>query len=231
MGPGARLIPKVLFQLAVLLALFAALLFGGAGTWDWPSGWAYLAVFGASSLAVSLWLAWADPGLLEERMKSPVQKTQKAWDKLFLLVVGAIFLAWPVLMGLDARRFGWSHVPVAVQVFGAVVTVLSFLGVAWVYRTNSFAVAVIRMQPDRKQTVVSSGPYAFVRHPMYAFGFFTYIGLPLLAGSLWGVAALVPMGALLHLRTLGEEKMLRTELEGYDDYARRVRWRYAPGVW
>jgi protein-S-isoprenylcysteine O-methyltransferase Ste14 len=231
MGPGAKLIPKLLLQIALMEAVYAVLLFGGAGTWDWPSAWAYLAVLGGASLAVSLWLAWADPDLLAERMKPPFQQGQKAWDKLFFAVVGVIFLTWVVLMGVDARRVGWSDVSLAWQILGAVLTLASFIGIAWVYRTNSFAAPVIKLQAERKQTVISTGPYAFVRHPMYSFGFLTFIGMPLMTGSLWGVAALPVMGLLLHLRTLGEEKMLREELAGYEDYARRVRWRYAPGVW
>ena len=231
MGPGAKLIPKLLLQIGLMLAVYGVLLFGAAGTLDWPSAWAYLAVLGGASLAVSLWLAWADPGLLAERMRPPLQRDQKAWDKLFFLAVGVIFLAWVALMGLDARRFAWSHAPLGFQVVGALLTLASFGGIAWVFRTNSFAAPVIKMQAERKQTVISTGPYAFVRHPMYGFGFFTFIGMPLMTGSLWSLAALPVLGALLHLRTLGEERMLRTELAGYEDYARRVRWRYAPGIW
>jgi protein-S-isoprenylcysteine O-methyltransferase Ste14 len=228
---GARLIPKLLFQIALLVAVYGLLLFGGAGTLNWPSAWAYLAVFGGASLAVSLWLAWADPGLLAERMKPPIQREQKAWDKVLMAVLGLLSMSGVVLQGLDARRFGWSHMALSLQVVGAVMTLGSFLGVAWVYRTNSFAAPVIKMQADRRQTVISTGPYAFVRHPMYAFASFTIIGMPLMTGSWWGLAVLPVLGVFLHLRTLGEEKMLRTELAGYDDYAQRVRWRYAPGVW
>ena len=231
MGPGAKLIPKLLIQMIVMLAVYGAALFGGAGTVRWPSGWAFLAVFGAATLAISLWLAWADPGLLEERMKSPVQRDQKPWDRLFLALMILLTVAWVALMGLDARRFHWSHVPVWVQALGAVMLALSFVGVAWVYRTNSFAAPVIKLQRDRNQTVISTGPYAFVRHPMYAFASFTVISQPLVTGSLWAAAALPLLGVLLHLRTLGEERMLRTELEGYEAYAQRVRWRYAPGIW
>src|SRR5471032_2230768 len=232
MGPGAKLIPKLLFQLVMVQVVYGLMLFGGAGTLHWPSAWVFLGVIGGASLTVSLWLAWADPALLAERMKPPIQKDQKAWDKTFMLLMGLGFLAWVALQGLDARRFGWSPaMPVGLQVLGGVLTVASFVGIAWVYRTNSFAAPVIKMQAERKQTVISTGPYAFVRHPMYGFGFFTFIGMPLMTGSWWGVAALPSLGAGLHLRTLGEEKMLRAELEGYEDYARRVRWKYAPGIW
>jgi protein-S-isoprenylcysteine O-methyltransferase Ste14 len=230
-GPGARLIPKLLVQIVLSMAVYGALLFGGAGTFDWPSAWAYVALLGGASLVVSLWLAWVDPELLEERMKPPIQKAQKSWDKLFFLGLGVFFLAWIALQGLDARRFRWSHLPLWAQALGGAMTLLSFLGIAWVYRTNSFAAPVIKMQAERRQTVISTGPYAYVRHPMYAFGSFTFLGMPLMVGSAWGLAALPVIAVGLHLRTLGEEKMLRAELAGYEAYAQRVRWRYAPGIW
>ncbi len=225
------MIPRLLFLNVVVVVVYAVLLFGSAGTLNWPSAWAYLVVFSIANLTAGIWLAWADPALLEERMKPPVQADQKPWDRIFFLVVGVIFLLWIVVQGLDARRFGWSHCPVWAQVLGGLMTVLSFIGISWVYRTNSFAAPVIKIQHARKQVVISTGPYAYVRHPMYAFGFFTFIGMPLALGSLWSMAALPLLAGLLHLRTLGEEQMLRTELEGYEDYARRVRWRYAPGIW
>ncbi len=231
MDAGKRLIPKVLAELAALMVVFAALLFGSAGTWRWPSGWAFLALFTAISLAVTLWLARADPGLLEERMKPPIQRDQKPWDRVFLSVVSVVYLGWLVLMGVDARRMGWSHISLPLQVIGAALIVASYVGVAWVFRANSFAAPVIKIQADRKQTVISTGPYAFVRHPMYAFVIWQFVGMPLMLGSWWGFAVLPPIVLALAIRTLGEEKMLKAELAGYEDYARRVRWRYAPGLW
>jgi len=231
MGAGAKLIPKLLLQIVLMLLVFAAILFGAAGTGDWPTGWAFLGLFAVLTLAISLWLAGVDPGLLAERMKSPVQKGQKPWDRLFLLVVAVGYFAWLALMAWDARRMAWSHIPVGVQVAGALLIVASFLGIAWVYRTNSFAAPVIRIQAERRQTVVSSGPYAVVRHPMYAFALLQFVGGPLMLGSWWGLAGVAPIVLALAARTLGEERMLRAELPGYEDYARRVRWRYAPGIW
>jgi protein-S-isoprenylcysteine O-methyltransferase Ste14 len=231
MDAAKRLVPKVLAELAVMMAVFAALLFGSAGTWRWPSGWAFLALFSLISLAVTLWLARADPGLLEERMKSPVQRDQKPWDRVFLSVLMVVYVSWLVLMGVDARRMGWSHISLSLQVIGALLIVASYVGIAWVFRANSFAAPVIKIQADRKQTVISTGPYAFVRHPMYAFAIWQFVGMPLMLGSWWGLAVLPAIIAALAIRTLGEERMLKAELEGYEDYARRVRWRYAPGVW
>jgi len=231
MGAGARLMPKLLAQLAALIVVFAVILFGVAGTWRWPSGWAFLALFVAVSLALSLWLAATDPALMAERMKSPVQKDQKPWDRVFLMLLMVVYLSWLAVMALDARRFSWSHAPVWIQVLGAVMIVASYAGIAWVFRTNSFAAPVIKIQAERRQTVISTGPYAVVRHPMYAFAIWQFVGMPLMLGSWWGLAFVPPIVAAVAVRTLGEEKMLREELEGYDDYARRVRWRYAPGVW
>lgn len=231
MGPGGRLIPKLLLQIVGLLATFALLLFGGAGTWRWPTAWAYMGLFAVLTLTISLWLAAADPGLLAERMGSPVQKGQKSWDRVFLGVIGLAYLGWYALMAVDARRLGWSHVPLWAQVAGAALIAASYAGIAWVFRANSFAAPVIKMQAERKQTVIDTGPYALVRHPMYAFALLQFVGGPLMLGSWWGLAILPAAALALAGRTIGEERMLRTELEGYEDYARRVRWRYAPGIW
>jgi protein-S-isoprenylcysteine O-methyltransferase Ste14 len=231
MAAGANLIPKVLLQIALLLIVVAVFLFGAAGTWDWPSGWAFLALFGLLSVSVSLWLAKADPDLLAERMKSPIQRGQKRWDRWFLGALSVVYFAWLGLMGFDARRMAWSHAPLWAQVVGALLLVISYVGIAWVFRTNSFAAPVIKMQAERHQTVICTGPYAFVRHPMYAFALWQFVGIPLMLGSWWGLAVVPPFIAAIALRTLGEERMLKAELAGYEDYARRVRWRYAPGLW
>lgn len=227
----ARLIALLLAEFAALIMVLGAILFGAAGAWDWPSGWAYLAVFLVVGLAVSLWLAAVDPALLAERLKPPVQRGQKPWDRVFLVGVMVVYVGWHVLMALDARRFGWSHVPLAVQVLGAALIVVSYLGIAWVFRTNSFAAPVIKIQAERGQHVITTGPYAAVRHPMYAFAALQFVGDPLLLGSWWGLAVVPPLYAAVAWRALGEERMLREGLAGYDDYARRVRWRLAPGVW
>lgn len=231
MGPAAKLIPKLALQIALMLAVFAGVLFGGAGTWDWPSGWAFLALFAAVTVVISLWLAVTDPGLLAERMKPPVQAGQKPWDRVFLLLVAVGYFAWLALMAWDARRAAWSHVPVWVQILGGLLIVASFLGIAWVYRTNSFAAPVIKIQAERHQTVISTGPYAFVRHPMYAFALPQIVGGPLMLGSWWGLAGAALFTLAIAGRTLGEETLLRAELAGYEAYARRVRWRFAPGIW
>ena len=227
----ARLISLLLAETAALMVVLAGVLFASAGTVGWPSGWVYLGLFAALSLGISLWLADADPGLLRERLASPYQKGQKAFDRVFMSLVMVVYLGWTVLMGLDARRFAWSHVPVALQALGAALIAASYLGVAWVFAANSFAAPVVRIQAERGQTVIDTGPYAVVRHPMYAFAALQFVGAPLMLGSWWGLAV-VPVAYLgLAWRIFGEEQAMREELAGYGDYARRVRFRLLPGVW
>jgi len=231
MAGGKRLLPLLIVEIALMLAVIGAILFGAAGTLDWPSGWGFLIEFGLLSLAVSLWLLAVDPALLEERMKPIVRRRQKSWDRVFMVVIGLGFAGWLAVMGFDARRIGWSEMSPSLQALGSVLILFAFLGIAWVYRTNSFASPVVRVQDEREHKVVTGGPYALVRHPMYAFAMFLFVGAPLMTGSWWALA-LAPLGALgVAVRAVGEERVLEKELEGYEAYARRVRWRLAPGVW
>jgi protein-S-isoprenylcysteine O-methyltransferase Ste14 len=230
MPSASRLLTLLLVEVVLMLAVMGAVLFAAAGTLDWPSGWGFLIYFGALSLVLGLWLLNVDPGLLEERMKPVVRARQKPWDRIFMICIGLGFLGWLALMGLDARRFGWSDVGPSLQALGAVLILAAYAGIAWVYRSNSFASPVVRVQAERAHKVVTSGPYALVRHPMYAFGLLVFAGAPLMTGS-WAALAVAPLAALaVGVRALGEEQVLATELEGYADYARRVRWRFAPGV-
>lgn len=226
-----RLLLLLTLEVAAMAVVMGAVLFAAAGTWRWPQGWRFLALFTALAAVVSLWLLKVDPGLLAERLKPPVRRDQKPWDRVFMTAVTLSFLAWLVLIGLDARRFGWSHAPAWLQALGALLLIGGYVGVAWVFRVNSFAAPVVRIQTERAQTVIETGPYAVVRHPMYAFALPIFLGAPLVAGSLWGLIIAPIAMAGVGWRALGEERALKAELPGYEEYARRVRWRFAPGVW
>lgn len=180
---------------------------------------------------MGLWLLRRDPGLLAARMKSPLSGDQAPRDRVVVVAIMAGFAGWLVFMALDAKRFGWSHAPPWAQVMGAVLIVAAFWGWTEVLRANSFAATTIELQAARGQTVISSGPYALVRHPMYAFVFLLIVGAPLMLGSLWGLAWLGLFAPLLAARAIGEEAMLMAGLPGYADYARRVRYRLVPGIW
>ncbi len=222
---------SIIIQSVASFALACLLLFLPAGTFAWPQGWAFLILFYGLSEAMGIWLLRQDPGLLAARMKSPLSADQAPRDRAIMAALFVVFLAWFVFMALDARRFGWSHAPVWAQALGVVLIVLAFGGWVLVMRENSFAATTIAVQADRGQTVISTGPYAVVRHPMYAFALLLMIGAPLMLGSLWGLAWIAVFFPLLAARAIGEEALLREGLAGYEDYARKVRFRLAPGLW
>ena len=208
-----------------------ALLFLSAGTLDWPSAWIFVAEFVIGGLAVTLWLAWRDPGLLKERMRGPFQKGQAFWDKVFMAFIIVVWFGWLVLIALDAKRWNLSHMPVALNYAGAVLIPIGFFIVWLTFRENSFAAPVIKIQKERGQRVISTGPYRIVRHPMYAGGILYMIGMPLLLGSWLGLLVLPLILGALSVRIFIEEDALRKGLPGYADYAARVRYRLIPGVW
>ena len=225
------LVPRMLRQLAVWSAINAALLFIPAGTLDWPQAWVYVALFMSVGLVSGVSIARHDPALMTERMRGPIQREQKPWDKRLLLVGVTLFFAMHIVAGLDAVRFHISHMPVWLNVVGALGIVLAFAAFHVVLRTNAYAAAVVKVQKERGHQVISTGPYAYERHPMYAGAIFYFLGLPLLLGSWWAFAIGVVLIVVFAVRAKWEEEMLIAELPGYREYAARVRYRLIPGVW
>lgn len=225
------MIARLFVQTIAWVAFTAVVLFVSAGTAQWASAWVFLAILAAFGIAVGLWLAQYDPALLMERMGSIVQREQKAWDRVFMVAIMVLFNAWLGVMAADAKRFHWSHMPGWTHSIGAVLMIASYLGGAVVFRENSFAAPVVKLQRKRGQRIVMTGPYAVVRHPMYAVGVLFFLGAPLLLGSFWGLAVIPLVLLLVAVRALGEEKMLRKEFPEYEDYAARVRSRLFPGIW
>jgi protein-S-isoprenylcysteine O-methyltransferase Ste14 len=210
--------------------VMAVFLLVPAGTLDWPAAWGFLAEMGVLSLALGLWLARHDPALLAERLGSPFQRTQKTWDKIFVVVLMVLYFGWLVLIGLDAR-WGISRVPLWLQALGALGVALSTYVTFLTFRENSYAAPVVKIQRERGHHVVSTGPYAYVRHPMYAGGLLMFVGMPLQLGSWLGLAAVALLVPLLAFRMVMEARTLAAELDGYRDYAKRVRWRLVPRIW
>jgi protein-S-isoprenylcysteine O-methyltransferase Ste14 len=221
---------KWLLQSLAWTAAFAALLFVPAGTLDWPAAWAFIGVMLLIGLGCGSWLAKHNPELLAERMRSPIQRDQPAADKKIVAVLGLTFLSWFIVMGLD-ERFHPSRMPVALQAIGLAFLIISTVLIMRVFRENSFAAAVVKVQSERGHHVISTGPYALVRHPMYTSALVFFVGSALLLGSWWGVAMTPVFAILFGIRTRVEENTLTTGLPGYADYAARVRYRLVPGVW
>lgn len=224
------MIAKWLLQNVAWIAAFAVLLFVPAGTLHWPAAWVFLAFMVVTGLACGWWLAKNNPALLAERMSSPIQPDQPAADKMLLLVFGLWVLIWFITIGLD-ERFHPSRMPVTLQVLGLALLILSSAFIMWVFRENSFAAAVVKVQTERGHHVISTGPYAYVRHPMYSGAVLFMVGIALLLGSWWGTVTSPIFALLFGIRIRIEENTLMTGLPGYADYSSRVRYRLVPGLW
>jgi protein-S-isoprenylcysteine O-methyltransferase Ste14 len=224
------MIAKLLLQNTIVVIAMGALLFAAAGSLDWPAAWVMLIVSAILGPACGLWLAKTDPALLAERMRPTFQANQPAADKIFMLIFFLALLLWLVAIGLD-RRANASNVPLPLQALGLAMYLLSIAFIMWVFRENSFAAPVVKVQAARHQRVISSGPYAFVRHPMYSGIMLYFLGIPLLLGSWWGVAFAPVFAVLFAIRARIEERALIEGLPDYADYAARVRYRLVPGLW
>jgi protein-S-isoprenylcysteine O-methyltransferase Ste14 len=222
-------IARGLASQVVLTIVFIALLFGPAGTLAWLAGWSFLVLFAVCSQGMGLWLLWTDPELLKRRMASPVAASQTPRDRTIAIAIFVMVALWVAFMGLDGGRLHLSPTPFWANALGAGLIVLAFLGWAWVLAANRYAAITVGVTPG--QQVATGGPYAVVRHPMYALVPLLLIGGALMTGSLWSLAVLIPAEALLAARTLGEEQVLMQGLAGYPEYARKVRWRLVPGIW
>jgi protein-S-isoprenylcysteine O-methyltransferase Ste14 len=214
-----------LFQLVVVMG---ALVFLPAGTWRFLEGWIFLGVFFSCALAISLYLMRRDPRLLARRVEAGPGAEQRPRQKVIQGLASLAFLSIIVVPALD-HRFHWSQVPLAAVVAGDGFVALGFLLVFLVFRENSFASAVVEVGTGQK--VIDTGPYARVRHPMYAGALVLLAGIPPALGSFWGLSTLVPFTAIIVWRLLDEETFLSRELPGYEEYRRRVPHRLVPGVW
>jgi len=215
----------------IWLAFMAALMFVPAGTIAWVQAWIYLALMGITGTLITTWLYIHDPDLLAQRAASPVQREQAAWDRIFMICMIVFFIAWMAIMGLDAVRFQASHVPVWAQAAGAAAILISQYVFWLVFRANSFAAPVVKIQEERGHTIATGGPYAIVRHPMYAGAILFLFGTPLLLGSWYGVALAPVLVVAFGWRAVMEEHTLAAQFPGYADYAARVRYRFIPLVW
>jgi protein-S-isoprenylcysteine O-methyltransferase Ste14 len=217
-----------LIKAAVGSAVFSALAFLGAGRLDWSRGWIYAAFFIGVSVVGSLIVQLANPGLLEARAKG-IRKDTKSFDKTFYRMFLPLAVAYPLLAGLDAVRFSWAPLPAWSLTPGALLFVLSSFWGTWTMVVNRHAESTVRIQDGH--TVISEGPYRFVRHPMYLG---TILGLPgtaLMLGSGWALVPAALIAMLFVWRTAREDRALQQELAGYEDYTRITRYRLLPGVW
>jgi len=218
-------IVRACFTLAVLLGV----IFIPAGTLKWPEAWLFLLLYLVMVTAILAQLSKRNPGLIRERTST--NKQAKSWDKKIMRIYTLLLIALLGIPGLDAVRFRWSEVPLIVKAFGFLGYIPALIFAFWAMLKNAYASNVVRIQEDRGHTVCTTGPYRFIRHPMYAGVILAVISIPLSLGSFY---ALIPASSIIVLfiiRTALEDKTLQKELPGYMEYAQKVRSRLIPGVW
>ena len=219
---------KAWLAVAALAIAMALLLFVPAGTVRYWQAWVYVSIFTTASALTTFYLLRTDRALLERRMRGGPTGEKRPVQKLIMLCTSLGFIALLVVPALD-HRFGWSSVPLVGVVAGDALVAVGFFVICLVYRENTFAAATIQVAEYQK--VISTGPYAIVRHPMYAGGFLYFLGTPLALGSYWGLVVIAAMVPLLIWRLLDEERFLSRNLPGYAEYREQARYRLVPFVW
>ena len=223
-----RLAVRAWFALVVLAVVMGLLLFIAAGTTSYWQAWVYLGIFFGASALTTVFLIRRDPALLERRMRGGPTAEKRPVERIIMGFTSIGFIALLIVPAVD-HRLRWSSVPVSVVVAGDVLVALGFYFIFLVYKENTFTSATIELAPG--QTVISTGPYASVRHPMYASALLYLGGTPLALGSYWGLVPLVATMPFLIWRLFDEEKFLADNLPGYVDYRKKVRHRLVPGIW
>ena len=210
------------------ILFMGVLLFWPAGTFDYWQAWVFIAVFIAGTMVPTVYLAVKYPDALQRRMTSGPWAETRVAQKLITVAIVLVVVAVGVVSALD-HRFDWSTVPTAVVVLGNVLVLGGLALAEVVVIQNNYAAATITV--EEKQTLVTTGLYGLVRHPMYVGALIMMFGMPLALESYWGLLAIVPGVVVFALRINDEEKMLHQQLDGYDQYTEKVQYRLVPGVW
>jgi protein-S-isoprenylcysteine O-methyltransferase Ste14 len=221
-----------IFNIVMTTLFFPAVTLLIAGTWQWIEGWIFGLWFSAMVLSNFVYLYLYDPDLLAERTKAPGSDNQKGWDKIVLIASMLLAVAWLVIMPLDAKRFGWSpSFPIWLKVLGGLLLAPALFLIFRATVENTFLSTMVRIQSERKQRVITTGVYGFVRHPLYLGCMMMILGAPILLGSTSGLVIGLIAIIILIGRIIGEEAMLVAELEGYAEYQKKVSYRLIPGIW
>jgi protein-S-isoprenylcysteine O-methyltransferase Ste14 len=219
---------RLVTKLATVVALFVLVLLVPAGTWRWSAAWLFLGLYLAFALPVATWLFRTNPALLAQRLDWS-KRAPKGWDRALMAALVPVFVVTYVLAGLDFR-LGWSHLPTAPRAVAFVLVGAFYVVLALVLRENAFLSRVVEVHPEAGHRVVTTGPYAVVRHPMYAGYFVWLLAVPVALGSLPALVPAAVLAAAIVVRTVLEDRTLHADLPGYPEYADKVRWRLLPGV-
>ncbi|MFH1284900.1 MAG: isoprenylcysteine carboxylmethyltransferase family protein [Candidatus Peregrinibacteria bacterium] len=224
-SPLTKIRIKAILSLPAALIIIWAFLFLPAWSLDYWEGWLYSAVIMIPAVFTVIYFLKKDPEFLERRMK---WKEREHEQSIIITISTTLFAIGFVLPGFD-HRFGWSDVPVAGVIIANIIVLLSYAMIVLVFKENSYASRIIEVEKNQK--VISTGPYAVVRHPMYFGTIIMFLATPIALGSFWAIIPFLPLPALLVFRILNEEKVLRRDLNGYKEYCQKVRWRLIPYIW
>lgn len=222
------LLQRALFGLGCVILVMAVLMFAGAGTLRYWQAWVFLATYFIASLAITLYLKKHDPALLERRMRGGPFAEKERSQKIIVSIASLGFIGLIFVPAID-HRFGWSQMSGFFALAGNLLMLIGWFGIFLVFRENSFTASTIELAAD--QRVISTGPYRWVRHPMYAAALVMVLGIPIALGSWWSVVIVALIVAVIIWRLLDEERFLANNLAGYREYQSRTRFRLVPGVW
>ncbi len=217
----------------VRMTLFAVALMWSAGTWRWWEAWVLVGLWTVYGLVMMIYLLRNDPALLAERLKIvPLHKDQKVWDKVLMLLFFIAGIGLYLLPGFDVMRYEWSDpLPVWVRVIAMLVHVPCFVLLGWIMRENTYLSRVVKIDKERGHKVITTGPYALVRHPMYTVVIILLFAVPVALGSRFSLFISLFSMVLLIVRTYLEDRTLHAELVGYPEYAKQTTYRLVPGIW
>ena len=222
---------KRLAQMLVTVAALAAMLFLSSWRFDWVMAWVYVGAFAVALTVMVVYQELSNPELLEERSELRPREGVQTWDVILSAVVRLSLLASYVVAGLD-MRFGWKpEIPLAVQMAAFALGLLGVGLIVWAMAANRYAAVYARIQQERGHAVATAGPYCFVRHPFYVGTITFSLTVPVALGSPWALISGGLAALLFVVKTALEDRLLQSGLEGYREYAERVRYRLVPGVW
>lgn len=224
-------VARIAIMLLLVLVVFPLLPMIISKRWDWWQAWVMAVLFMLSFIISRAIAARKSPGILKERADYATQSNTQAWDKWLspIMAFGSVFIL--LAAGLD-DRFNWSpDLSLGVELFGLALILIGYVFGSWAFIENAFFSGTVRLQPERGQTVISSGPYSWVRHPGYLGSLIASLGMPLLLDSLWAFIPVVIFGYFFVLRTHLEDLFLQENLDGYNKFAEKTRYRLFPGIW
>jgi protein-S-isoprenylcysteine O-methyltransferase Ste14 len=221
---------RIVIQTGVWFGATLILLFLGAGTLAWPEAWIYVVIQISTAFIGLLWFKKRNPELLKVRMDF-WKRLIKPWDKAIVVLLFVAFVPFYVLPGVDVIRYRWSHIPIVFEIIGFLgILVSSGVGI-WALVANPYSSGAVEIQKERGHKVISTGPYQYIRHPMYLGAILGFFATSLALGSILTFVPSAVLTGILMARTYLEDKTLQQELEGYADYARKVKYRLFPGIW